>query len=157
MGTRINSWYGQNQLHNASARTSYLQTEASSSFRQGLSTLLTAGYAESEQVDLDVTGNVQKGNIFLLTHVDIIPPQREAGTKLLLDTVKQFRQVEGNSGFDLILQPARRNHITIVESWDSLEAYHAHSESDGFKAYRHALQPMMGSLYDERIYQKVDF
>jgi quinol monooxygenase YgiN len=117
---------------------------------------LTAGYAEYRQTALDVATSERQGEITLVTHVDIMPPRKEQGTTLLVDYAGKFRKAEGNTAYNLIVQPGRLNHITVVESWANLAAYQAHSETPDFKAYRHALQPLMGSLYDERLYKLLD-
>jgi hypothetical protein len=50
------------------------------------------------------------------------------------------------------MHQSRKNHLTIVESWDSLSAKHAWISTPAARSFREELQPMSGSLYDERAY-----
>ena len=134
----------------------FIKSSIYQAYRSALTPYLTAGYAEYRQTALDIASSEKQGEITLVTHVDIMPPRKQQGTALLIDYAGQFRSAKGNTAYNLIVQPGRLNHITVVESWDNLAAYQAHTETPEFKAYRHALQPLMGSLYDERLYQALD-
>jgi quinol monooxygenase YgiN len=58
----------------------------------------------------------------------------------------------GNVRFDALVQASRLNHLTLVEAWTDAAAQQAHSAAPPTKAFRMALGPMSGALYDERLY-----
>ena len=124
----------------------------------------------------------KKSTVYVVTHADVIPPEQfppckrqvsEAGpcgnamiTKLAADSRKHAGMVR----FDVLTQANRPNHMTIVEMWSSSSAQNKHTVSKDVKDFRDALSgivpgsgvnpnplfvlnPLTGSLYDERIYK----
>jgi quinol monooxygenase YgiN len=49
----------------------------------------------------------------------------------------------------------RLNHFTIVETWQSQEALDAHAAASHTREYRNAIQPVLGSPLDERLFKVV--
>ena len=92
------------------------------------------------------------GQLFALTHIDIAPPKLESGMILLEEAIDVSRDAPGNTRFDLLVQGSRRNHMTLVETWESAESKTAHTNDPTTRDYRSMLAPLMGSLYDERLY-----
>ena len=66
----------------------------------------------------------------------------------------ESRKDEGNLRFDVLTQISRPNHMTLVETWEDLDAQAAHSEQPHSKDFRAAIRNISGSLYDERIYRR---
>lgn len=124
-------------------------------------------------------------SIVVVTHVDIIPPEQfpecsrqvdpagPCGNALVEQLVAASRAHPGNLRFDALTQANRPNHMTIVEVWDNEEDQAAHTVSDDVKMFRDALSgivpgsgvaddplfvlnPLTGSLYDERLYKPLD-
>jgi quinol monooxygenase YgiN len=127
--------------------------------RDGLQPLLTAPYDERVQSGLAVGApQVDAGNraIFVVTHADFIPPRKDDGIAATTGIVESSRKERGNLRFEVLQQPARGNHLTLVEVWTSARARVAHITSDAIKAYRSKILPMSGALYDERLYRLVD-
>ena len=91
--------------------------------------------------------------VVIVTHVDIIPTSVEVGTGKVKSFVEQGRGSAGNRRFDVLVQASRKNHMTIVESWDSLAAKNSWISTPAARSFREELQPMSGSLYDERAYR----
>jgi quinol monooxygenase YgiN len=90
--------------------------------------------------------------VFVVTHVDFIPPKKDEGIAALKALVDVSRGESGNVRFDVLQQSGRPNHLTLVEVWTDLKALEAHEEADRTRKIREGLLPSIGSPYDERIY-----
>lgn len=126
-------------------------------FRDGLTPLLRSAYDERPHTALGV-GPVStpaaknKGAVFAVTHVDIVPTEKDRGVNMTKDMANQSRSDKGNLRFEALTQNSRPNHMTVVEIWDNQASIAAHAASAAKKQYRNTLTPMSGSLYDERFY-----
>src|SRR5688572_26896508 len=56
-----------------------------------------------------------KAGVCAVTHVDVIPPQRENGTAAVKQLAEDSRKHAGNIRFDVLVQTNRPNHFTVVE------------------------------------------
>ena len=97
-----------------------------------------------------------KAGVCAVTHVDVIPPQREPGTAAVKQLAEDSRKHAGNIRFDVFVQTNRPNHFTVVECWKDRKAFDAHVGAKETKAFRNKLVSMTGALYDERLYKAVD-
>jgi quinol monooxygenase YgiN len=95
------------------------------------------------------------GSIYVVTHADSVPPQRDAAEKALSELVVRSRQEPGNALFLGTVQPNRNNHFTIVELWKDEKALDAHAVAEHTKKFRDTFGPFSGALFDERIYKSV--
>lgn len=127
------------------------------------------------------TGNT----VYVVTHADIIPPEQFApckrqvseagpcGNNLIIGLVNASRKHAGVLRFDALTQTNRPNHMTIVEMWNSSKEQEAHQVTADVKNFRDELSaivpgsgvaadplfllnPLTGSLYDERLYKSID-
>ena len=96
-----------------------------------------------------------KAGVCAVTHVDVIPPQRENGTAAVKQLAEDSRKHAGNIRFDVFVQTNRPNHFTVVECWKDRKAFDAHVAAKETKAFRDKLVSMTGALYDERLYKAV--
>ena len=96
------------------------------------------------------------GALYVVTHVDVVPPRREEAEAALKALAQANRAAEGNLRFDVLQQINRLNHFTVVETWRSRQAYDANSMSVHQREFRDKLAPMAGALYDERLYERLD-
>lgn len=94
--------------------------------------------------------------IYVATHVDVIPPRKDDGAAALESLVRASRASAGNLRFDVVRQASRPNHFTVIEAWTDAKSAEAHSLAAPTRAFRDALAPMTGALYDERFYLAVD-
>ena len=101
-------------------------------------------------------GKSGKAGVCAVTHVDVIPPQREPGTAAVKQLAEDSRNHAGNIRFDVFVQTNRANHFTVVECWKDRKAFDAHLGAKETKAFRDKLVTMTGALYDERLYRAVD-
>jgi quinol monooxygenase YgiN len=95
--------------------------------------------------------------ITLLVHVDVPPPFLSNYEQLLQPYLTASRQDPGLERLDVLegMQP-RINHFTFIERWDDDAARQAHQRAMHTQAYRSALAPLLGALYDERAYRTVE-
>ncbi len=140
----------------ADAQAEHAAAASTRTFRAILEPLLYSPYDERRHTQVEVahSGSADEA-IFGLTHVDVIPTNLDTGVGYLRTLTAASRQDAGNVRFDVLAQDSRRNHMTLVESWESAEDQAAHSEAAHSREFRDALLPLSGSLYDERLYRRL--
>ncbi len=89
--------------------------------------------------------------LHVLTHADALPPASR-GSDLLLPLGEAGRREAGNVRFDVLVQPTRLNHFTLVEVWRDRRAFEAHATAPRTKDFREQFLRVTGALYDERLY-----
>ena len=144
------------EWRDAAAQEAHAASARVQSFRERLAPLLISAYDERLHSALALERSpAEDRGLFVVTHVDIIPTQREVGTGHVTELVARSRADEGNLRFDALTQNSRTNHMTVVEAWESELAQLRHATQPHVKAFREALLPLSGSLYDERLYRSV--
>jgi quinol monooxygenase YgiN len=145
------------QWQSLAAKQAFAATDPAAKFRAALNPLQSAAYDERIHVALSVgPATPASGDpVVILTHVDVVPTQVEPGTAKVKAFVEEGRSARGNRRFDDVVQLSRKNHFTVIESWDSLADKSAWISSKTARAFREELQPMSGALYDERAYKLV--
>lgn len=172
------------------SRDAHASDDETVKFRNDLQPLLYSPYDERPHVALDAAdpASLSDGDantVYVITHVDIIPPEQFApcsrqvdesgpcGNELVLNLVEDSRDDDGVMRFDVLTQANRPNHMTLVEAWRDEAAQHAHTVDDETRAFRDSLaglppgagvhddplfviNPLTGSLYDEQLYKLVD-
>ena len=93
-----------------------------------------------------------QGKIYVVTHVDIVPPSADAGTKLVKQYVADSKKDKGIVQIEAGAQISRVNHISIYEVWQSQKAFDEHVASAHTRQFRQQIDPMLGSPYDERLH-----
>ena len=94
--------------------------------------------------------------VHVVTHVDTIPAQGSDPAGLLKALAEKSRAEAGNLRFDVLQHAERRNHFTVVESWESPAAADAHAAAAHTKQYRLEILPLSGSPLDERLFRAVE-
>jgi quinol monooxygenase YgiN len=89
----------------------------------------------------------------VVTHVDVIPPQRENGTVFTKQLADLSRKDDGNLRFEAVTQTNRQNHFTLIEIWRDRKTADAHLVAGHTRAFREKLAPATGALLDERLYR----
>jgi quinol monooxygenase YgiN len=97
-----------------------------------------------------------RDRIYVVTHVDIIPPQKDAGTKLVQQYVTDTRKDQGLVRVEAGSEISRGNHISILEVWQNKKAFDEHVAASHTRQFRQQLDPMLGSPYDERLHQNLE-
>jgi quinol monooxygenase YgiN len=94
--------------------------------------------------------------IYVVTHVDIIPPEAAAGTKLVQQYIVDTRKDPGVVRIEASSEISRGNHISIVEVWQNQKAYDDHVAAAHTRTFRQQLDPKLGSPYDERLHHSLE-
>jgi len=134
-------------------------THSSSEYTQALHSALvphlTSSYDERRHFGLTVTRNATAGEIFVVTHVDIVPSRKDEGLTFVEAMVRSSHADPGNIGFYALVQSNRGNHVTLVEEWQDEESWQAHVVSPHMRITRRNLLPTSGALYDERLFRRL--
>jgi len=97
-----------------------------------------------------------KKAVLVASHVDVPPPRKDDVIAALNPLATDSRKGAGNQRFDVWQQTSRPNHFTVVEAWKDQKAYDARGSAAPQRTFRDKLGPMMGALYDERLFRAVD-
>jgi quinol monooxygenase YgiN len=91
--------------------------------------------------------------LYVVTHVDVAPPNRDKIIVALKALADPTRKDKGNVRYDVLQMKARTNHFTVVEAWTDQAADDAHEIAAHTKEFRATLGPLTGALYDQRWYR----
>jgi quinol monooxygenase YgiN len=97
-----------------------------------------------------------RDRIYVVTHVDIVPPDTAAGTKLVQQYVADSRKDKGFVRIEAGAQISRVNHISIVEVWQNQKAFDEHVAATHTRQFHQQIDPMLGSPYDERLHLNLE-
>jgi quinol monooxygenase YgiN len=90
--------------------------------------------------------------IIVVSHVDTAGNQVDAPA-LMRGLAEKSRKEKGNLRFDVFQNEMRLNHFTIVETWETQDALDTHAVAPHTREYRDAIQPVLGSPLDERLFK----
>ena len=110
---------------------------------------------------------------YIVTYVEAAPSDIAEAKKLIRQHSADSRKEAGNLRFDALTQANRPNHMMVVEVWKSSRAQKRHTVTKAVKDFRDELagippgggvpsdptvllNPLSGSLYDERLYRSID-
>ena len=96
------------------------------------------------------------GAIWVITHVDVPPPSKDACIAELKTLTDASRKDSGSLMFEVVQQTNRPNHFTVVEIWKDAKAFDAHGTADHTRRFRANLGPMLGAPYEDRVYMTVE-
>jgi len=142
-----------------SAQSTHAAAAHTSEFRQKLAGLLRSPYDERPHTALAVGPASAAGKaapkdaVYVVTHVDVIPTEKDKGIQAVQALVDSTRSSAGNVRFEALQQNSRPNHMTVIEVWNDAKALDMHGGAAETKLFREKLTPMSGSLYDERLYR----
>lgn len=126
-------------------------------FLDAVQPLLIAPVDDRPSVAIDVAPlqSTAAGAVYAITHVDVAPPNTDAGIALLKTVAGPSRKEAGNLAFDALQQTARKNHFEVVEIWADQKEEDAHESNAATKDYRAKVQPLLGAHYDRRWYKQL--
>ena len=135
----------------------HMAAPATKEFRDKLAALRNAPADDRFHNALSV-GPIEdaSGAVYGVTHVDVIPPQKDNALVALKALGEANRAASGNARFEIVQQTNRPNHFTVFEVWRSREAFDANAASAHQREFRDKLSGMAGALYDERLYEILD-
>jgi quinol monooxygenase YgiN len=146
----LDAWDSQEARDRNSAAT---HTRA---FRDALEPLLYAPYDERPSTPvMGTAGAGGEGEVYVITHVDIIPTAVDEGRALVQSLVDASRGEPGAVDIGVLEQNSRRNHLTLFEIWSSAEHRIAHTATAHARHFRGEMLSRSGSLYDERLYRRL--
>jgi quinol monooxygenase YgiN len=135
------------------------QSAATLKFRDKLKPIADAPYDERINTALYVTqgkSESQSGAIYVVTHVDVIPPGKDDCMAALKAMSVDTAGDAGNISYEVLQQANRGNHFTVIEAWTNRKALDAHAMAAHTRAFREKISPAAGALYDERIYKALN-
>jgi quinol monooxygenase YgiN len=94
-------------------------------------------------------------NVYIVTHIDVTPNFSDGANKAIQKYAADSRKEKGAVSIEGLVQDGRTNHFTIVEVWQSREAFEAHSGQAHVREFRETLQPMLGAPFDERLHEPI--
>jgi quinol monooxygenase YgiN len=128
-------------------------------FRQKLSALYRSPYDQRVNRGFAVDPSPRTAGpkaIFVVTHVDVPGARRQDAEAILRPLSEATRTDPGRVRYDVYQQmEPRMNHFTLLAVWDSQSALDAYGNTAHRLRFREALAPMLGALYDERLYRPV--
>jgi quinol monooxygenase YgiN len=95
----------------------------------------------------------QHDAIYVLTHLDVVPPNQDDCITLLKSMSAETPKEPGNIGYSVLQQANRTNHFTVFEIWASRRALDVHAAAAHTHNFREKVLPIAGALYDERFYK----
>jgi quinol monooxygenase YgiN len=101
-------------------------------------------------------GTPPSSAVFAVTHVDVNPPNRPKTEDALKALVEASRKEDGALAFNVFRPQTALNHFTLFEVWSDSKTFEAHGQAPAAVAFRRSVAPLIGALYDERIYRLVE-
>ena len=138
------------EAHGAAALTSAFSDKLKPLLISGTGARLLSGFSV-----MPPAGQPGPETVYVLTHVDVPPPQKDQAIELQKALAAAARKDDGNLWFDVLQQNDRPNHFTLYEGWRDRKAFDASIMAAHTKDFRQKLNPLEGALYDERLYQAV--
>ena len=134
------------------------KSASTTAFRDKFKPIQNAPYDERLHYGMAVADSAGhlKGAVYVVTHVDVPPPRKDEVIAALNPLAEQSRKGAGNLRFDIWQQTSRPNHFTVVEAWKDQKAYGARGSAPPQRTFRATLGPMLGALYDERLFHTID-
>jgi quinol monooxygenase YgiN len=102
-----------------------------------------------------IPASAQQGaanRLYVVIYVDSLPNFAADTAKILQQYATDARKDPGSVRLEVLRDVNRANHFTIVELWESRQAFEAHLAIEHTKQFRQNIQPKLGSPFDERMY-----
>ena len=93
--------------------------------------------------------------LYVVTYVDVYPNFAADAAKALQQFATDSRKDAGAVRFEILRDVARANHFSILEVWQTQRAFDSHSTIEHTRLFREKIQPMLGSPFDQRLYNLV--
>ena len=97
-----------------------------------------------------------RANFYVVTHVDIAPPDQSQIETALRKLAAAARQSDGNLGFEILQQIDRPNHFNLISAWIGESPFRTFTSGAAARQFRQTVGPFLGSPYDERLYRRVE-
>ncbi len=121
---------------------------------------LRAGFYDQRPVNgVDVgpgPSPANKDTIYVVTHVDVPGTFKDEAIAMLNKLAAGSRREPGLVRYEVLQQPNRLNHFTVVDAWKDQSALDGHNVAAGTLEFREKLGPLLGALYDDRRYKSLE-
>ena len=97
-----------------------------------------------------------RSTAYVVTHIDVPGNSRDAALSLMQTLVEEGRKDPGNVRFDIVHQKDRTNHFTAIAAWTDQKAASDAQRAPHTRTFRSRLNPLLGALYDQRWYSRMD-
>jgi quinol monooxygenase YgiN len=95
--------------------------------------------------------------IFTQVHLDVFPPGLAPTLVAVKEVAEAARKDNGNLRYDVVQSvKAPMSHMTLFAAWQSRKAFDAYEMSDAAREFRDKVGPLLGSLFDDRLYVLID-
>jgi quinol monooxygenase YgiN len=136
------------------AYEAHVAGNAAKKLNEKLNTLLAAPNDTRTHSALSVSpAKSAKDPVVVITHVDVVPAEKDNGANALEQLADTSRRHAGNLQFDVWRQISRPNHFTVIESWANRGSFDVHQMQKETREFRLKLGSMAGALYDERLFK----
>jgi len=102
------------------------------------------------------SGHAEARQIFVITHLDIIPTFVDQARPVLNEFVSDSTGDPGVQTFAMLSWTPTTNHFQLIEVFANQQAFDAHVSAQHTVDFRINLQATIGAPYDERLYQFVN-
>ena len=150
----IETWKDQSsfETHDKAQPTSRLRSELKPLQRSPYDQRVNHGFATAAFAGAAAAGDA----IFVATHVDVPGNFRVEAEGLLTRLSEESRKDDGNIRYEVYQQSNRTNHFTVFAAWTNNRTFDANQRKPHWLQFREALAPMLGALYDERLYKSLN-
>ena len=128
-------------------------------FRGHLDPLRAGYYDQRPLTGVDVgpgPSPASKDAIYVVTHVDVPGQLKDQAIVMMNKLAAGSRREPGSERYEILQQPNRLNHFTVVDTWKDQPALDAHDVAAGTLEFREKIGPMLGALYDDRRYKSLE-
>ncbi len=94
--------------------------------------------------------------LWVVTHVDAMPDHAAEVAIMLKQLGEANARGAGHLRTIVGLQLDHPNHFTLIEVWTTRATFEMHEAAKPTRDFRTKLAPMIGALYDSRLYQSVE-
>ena len=93
---------------------------------------------------------------YVITFVDLMPANTDAGVSLLKQHVDTTRKAHGIQRVEALSQMGRPNHVVLYEVWQNEDAFNKHEDDAATRDFRAKMQPLLGAPFDQRPHSKLE-
>ena len=96
-------------------------------------------------------------SVVVISHIDVAGGNTQNLIRAMAPLSEASQKENGMVRYEILDEvPAHANHFRSFEEWSNLAAFEAHNRSAHVQTYRSAVQPWLGTPYDQRLYKLVN-